>query len=136
MKKVLITILCSLLTITLFGCANNTQDNKAVDSETDINKTVEDSNANNDESEEIINNDVTEDSEAENDQYDNDDSSSGNDTVPEQEPDNEPTSELTQKQKNSIEMLNYLTTLSQEINNSKNSRLYLENTYSALINNT
>lgn len=136
MKKVLITILCSLLTITLFGCANNTQDNKAVDSETDINETVEDSNANKDESEEIINNDVTEDSEAENDQSENDDSSSDNDTVPEQEPDNEPTSELTQKQKNSIEMLNYLTTLSQEINNSKNSRLYLENTYSALINNT
>lgn len=136
MKKVLITILCSLLTITLFGCANNTQDNKAVDSKTNINETVEDSNANKDESEEIINNDVTEDSGSENDKSDNDDSSSDNDTVPEQEPDNEPTSELTQKQKNSIEMLNYLTTLSQEINNSKNSRLYLENTYSALINNT
>ena len=136
MKKVLITILCSLLTITLFGCANNTQDNKAVDSKTNINETVEDSNANKDESEEIINNDVTEDSEAENDQSDNDDLSSDNDTVSEEDPDNEPTSELTQKQKNSIEMLNYLTTLSQEINNSKNSRLYLENTYSALINNT
>lgn len=136
MKKVFITILCSLLTITLFGCGNNTQENEIVDSETDINETVKDSNADKDESEEITNNDVTEDSEAENDQSDNDDLSSDNDTVSEEDPDNEPTSELTQKQKNSIEMLNYLTTLSQEINDSKNSRLYLENTYSALINNT
>ena len=73
MKKVFITILCSLLTITLFGCGNNTQENEIVDSETDINETVKDSNADKDESEEITNNDVTEDSEAENDQSDNDD---------------------------------------------------------------
>lgn len=43
---------------------------------------------------------------------------------------------LTQKQRNSINMLNYLTVLVQEINNSPNSRLFLEAAYSELINNT
>ena len=44
--------------------------------------------------------------------------------------------ELTQTQKNSIAMLNYLAMLSQQINSSKNSRMYLEKAYDALINNT
>lgn len=43
---------------------------------------------------------------------------------------------LSQSQKNSIAMLNYLAYLSQEINSSKNSRLYLEEAYASLINNT
>ena len=42
---------------------------------------------------------------------------------------------LDEKQINSINMLNYLVVLTQEINASKNSRLYLEETYSLLINN-
>ena len=45
-------------------------------------------------------------------------------------------SELTAEQKNSVAMLNYLTVLTAEINESKNSRLYLENVYSSLINTT
>lgn len=44
--------------------------------------------------------------------------------------------ELDKARKNSIAMLNYLAVLSQEINSSKNSRLYLEKAYAALINNT
>ncbi len=43
---------------------------------------------------------------------------------------------LTAEQKNSIAMLNYLATLTQEINASKNSRVFLENAYASLINNT
>ena len=43
---------------------------------------------------------------------------------------------MTQEQQNSINMLNYLTVLVQEIRESKNSRLYLESAYSELINNT
>lgn len=39
-------------------------------------------------------------------------------------------------QKNSIAWLNYLAMLTQEINASKNSRMYLEEAYSALMNNT
>ncbi len=39
-------------------------------------------------------------------------------------------------QKNSIAWLNYLAMLSQEINSSKNSKMYLEEAYAALINNT
>lgn len=43
---------------------------------------------------------------------------------------------LTDEQRNSIGMLNYLTMLTQEINTSKNSRLFLESAYSSLVNNT
>lgn len=43
---------------------------------------------------------------------------------------------LNMTQLNSINMLNYLVVLTQEINASKNSRLYLENAYSTLLNNT
>lgn len=43
---------------------------------------------------------------------------------------------LTPEQRNSINMLNYLTVLVQEIYESKNSRLYLESAYSELLNNT
>lgn len=43
---------------------------------------------------------------------------------------------MTKEQQNSINMLNYLTVLVQEIQESKNSRLYLESAYSELINNT
>lgn len=39
-------------------------------------------------------------------------------------------------QRNSINVLNYITFLSQEINDSKDSRVFLETAYSALINNT
>lgn len=43
---------------------------------------------------------------------------------------------LTKEQRNSIAMLNYLATLAQEINASRNSRMFLEEAYAALINNT
>ncbi len=60
---------------------------------------------------------------------------------PTAEPTAEPTPEPVQKdalsdvQRNSINMLNYLAYLTQEINASKNSRLYLEQAYSNLLNN-
>ena len=44
--------------------------------------------------------------------------------------------DLDATQRNSMSMLNYLAVLTQEINESKNSRLYLEGAYSLLINNT
>lgn len=44
--------------------------------------------------------------------------------------------ELNAMQKNSIAWLNYLAMLSQEINDSQNNKMYLEEAYSALINNT
>lgn len=44
--------------------------------------------------------------------------------------------QLDQTQKNSIAMLNYLAMITQEINASSNSRLFLEEAYSLLINNT
>ena len=44
--------------------------------------------------------------------------------------------ELTKEQLNAIAMLNYITVLTQEINASKNSRVYMEEAYSSLINNT
>lgn len=44
--------------------------------------------------------------------------------------------ELSDQQRNAIAMVNYITVLTQEINASKNSRLYMEQAYSSLINNT
>ena len=44
--------------------------------------------------------------------------------------------QMTDVQRNSISMLNYLAGVTQEIIASKNSRLYLENVYSILLNNT
>ena len=44
--------------------------------------------------------------------------------------------ELTTSQKNALNMLNYITVLTQEINDSKGSRLYLESLYTALCDNT
>lgn len=44
--------------------------------------------------------------------------------------------ELDDAQRNAISMLNYITVLTQDINASKNSRLYMEEAYSNLINNT
>lgn len=43
--------------------------------------------------------------------------------------------DLTDTQYNSMNMLNHLTVLTQEINSSKNSRLYLEQAYSSIVNN-
>ena len=43
---------------------------------------------------------------------------------------------LSDTQRNSINMLNYLAVVTQEINASKSSRLYLEETYSTLLSNT
>lgn len=45
-------------------------------------------------------------------------------------------SELSDEQRNAISMLNYITVLTCDINASKNSRLYMEQAYSRLINNT
>lgn len=47
-----------------------------------------------------------------------------------------PTLSLTEKQKNSINMLNHIVVFSQEVNASKNSRLFLEEAYTSLYNNT
>lgn len=43
---------------------------------------------------------------------------------------------LTAEQKNAIAMLNYMTVLTQETNAAKNSRMFLEQAYASLINNT
>ncbi len=42
---------------------------------------------------------------------------------------------MTDKQKNAVSMLNYMTVLSQEINASSNSKAYLDNVYSSIVNN-
>lgn len=44
-------------------------------------------------------------------------------------------SQMTDKQKNSIAMLNYMTVLTKEINSSSNSKLYLDGIYSEIVNN-
>ena len=49
---------------------------------------------------------------------------------------NAETADLTAEQDNAIAMLNHITVLTQDINASKNSRVYMEEAYSSLINNT
>lgn len=44
--------------------------------------------------------------------------------------------DMNEKQKNSLSMLNYLTSLTQEINSYRNNKFYLEEAFSSLINNT
>lgn len=43
---------------------------------------------------------------------------------------------LTTEQRNAIAMLNYMTVLTQETNAAKNSRLFMEQAYTSLVNNT
>ena len=43
--------------------------------------------------------------------------------------------DISDKQKSSIAMLNYMTVLTQEINSSANSKIYLDNVYSSIVNN-
>lgn len=43
-------------------------------------------------------------------------------------------SQMTDKQKNSIAMLNYMTVLTKEINSSSNGKLYLDGIYSEIVN--
>ena len=71
-------------------------------------------------------------------------------TTPDTDPETEPTSapipkvdpdlqiimELSEQQRNSVEMLFYLNMVSQKIESSKNNRLYLEEVYSSLLNDT
>lgn len=47
-----------------------------------------------------------------------------------------PSYSLSDIQKNSVAMLNYISFFTQEINSSRNSRIYLEEAYSSIINNT
>ncbi len=55
MKKFLITILCSLLMITLFGCSNGNQKNEDVDSSQDITEIIEENvDTNDDENEKTL----------------------------------------------------------------------------------
>lgn len=49
---------------------------------------------------------------------------------------NESDDSLSSTQKNAINMLNYMSVLTQEINDTKDNRVYLESAYSSLINNT
>ncbi len=84
------------------------------------------------------NQDTIDDVEEETDTSQEDSDVSEEDTMVEEKPVDEPTEEelLNEEQKNSVAMLNYLATLSQEINASKNSRMFLEEAYASLINNT
>lgn len=55
--------------------------------------------------------------------------------APVETPEPEEEEELTTPQRNSVNMMNYITVLTQEINNSKNSRIYLDSVQSSLLNN-
>lgn len=122
MKKsfysILNVVLCFLLISCLFGCSSNTP------KETEIENNNEQQEQTNNENEENVINDA----EKEDEPVVTEPViiSEGTDLV----------NGLTDSQLNSLAMLNYLATLTQEINSKKNSRMFLEEAYASLINNT
>ncbi len=112
-KRKLAMLLAILLTVSaLYGCSSDDQPASAISDPPPQNESVIPGSAEPSPSD-------TPDSEA---------SSAAQNTAP--------ALELDRTQLNSINMLNYLAVLTQEIITSKNSRLYLEEVYSSLLNNT
>ena len=121
MKKFLITILCSLLMITLFGCSNGNQKNEVVDSSQDIAEIIEENvDTNDDENEQII--------------TDNDADSNQQQTIEANGEDEDVPSEEELKKLNSFSMLCYLAIISEQIQSSKDTRVMLEQIYNELLN--
>ena len=121
MKKFLITILCSLLMITLFGCSNGNQKNEDVDSSQDITEIIEENvDTNDDENEKII--------------IDNDADSNQQQTIEANGEDEDVPNEEELKKLNSFSMLCYLAIISEQIQSSKDNRVMLEQIYNELLN--
>ena len=116
MKKFLITILCSMLMITLFGCANSNQENESVDSDEDTAEVIEENvDTNDDENEQIITD------------YDAD--SNQQQTIEVGEESVDVPNEEDIKKINSFSMLCYLAIISEQIQSSKDNRVMLEQIY-------
>ena len=116
MKKFLITILCSMLMITLFGCANSNQENESVDSDEDTAEVIEENvDTNDDENEQIIT-----------DYYAD---SNQQQTIEVGEESVDVPNEEDIKKLNSFSMLCYLAIISEQIQSSKDNRVMLEQIY-------
>ena len=116
MKKFLITILCSMLMITLFGCANSNKENESVDSDEDTAEVIEENvDTNDDENEQIITD------------YDAD--SNQQQTIEVGEESVDVPNEEDIKKLNSFSMLCYLAIISEQIQSSKDNRVMLEQIY-------
>ena len=116
MKKFLITILCSMLMITLFGCSNSNQENESVDSDEDTAEVIEENvDTNDDENEQIITD------------YDAD--SNQQQTIEVGEESVDVPNEEDIKKLNSFSMLCYLAIISEQIQSSKDNRVMLEQIY-------
>ena len=116
MKKFLITILCSMLMITLFGCANSNQENESVDSDEDTAEVIEENvDTNDDENEQIITD------------YDADSNQQQTIEVGEESVDVPNVEDI--KKLNSFSMLCYLAIISEQIQSSKDNRVMLEQIY-------
>ena len=116
MKKFLITILCSMLMITLFGCANSNQENESVDSDEDTAEVIEENvDTNDDENEQII--------------TDYDAGSNQQQTIEVGEESVDVPNEEDIKKLNSFSMLCYLAIISEQIQSSKDNRVMLEQIY-------
>lgn len=120
-KSIWIRIVAMLLVIVLTGCSTPTMGPVDSQPQTDSSSTT---STNGQENETTDSTDATENTK------------DPADPTTSTEPTEDNPSGLDNTQLNSIRMLNYLTVLSQEINSSNNSRLFLESAYSSLINNT
>lgn len=118
-KSIWIRIVAMLLVIVLTGCSTPTMGPVDSQHQTDSSTT----STTDQENETTESTDATENTE------DSVDPTTSTETAPTED-------ELSDAQKNSVAMLNYLATLTQEINSSRNSRMFLEEAYASLINNT
>lgn len=118
-KDIWIRIVAMLLVIVLTGCSAPTMG--PVDSQPQTDSSTTDTTGQE--------NETTESTDATENTEDPVDPTTNTETEPTED-------ELSDAQKNSVAMLNYLATLTQEINSSRNSRMFLEEAYASLINNT
>lgn len=132
-RGTLILVLMLVFSLVLNGCGSNTQQ---VAPQPDSEETVvasEDDETASEETDVSVSETLPDDSSEEPTDVSKPADDSSSVSSPEETSESD---ELDIAQKNSIAMLNYLAVLSQEINSSKNSRMYLEEAYAALINNT
>ena len=138
-KLVCICLIICIASISLAGCGGDDKENvKQINSNEELEEKKEEVSEENKE-EKVEENNPVETEEVEhpenNESQSNEETSETESTTTLQEEDDE-TLELTDIQKNSVSMLNYLVVLTQEINASKNSRLYVEKIYDSVLNNT
>ena len=134
-RRAMAVALAASMTLSAVGCGSSGEHNKGTSVQEEMNSTQEASS-----SDAQIESSNASKQEKENAESSNVEDKENSDQAVEEEDyeieELEEDEELTDQQRNAINMLNHMTVLTQEVNDSKESRLFLESAYSSLINNT